>query len=124
MPAVSITLLAAATKPDLRFFQAAATIIPLLVLAIVFQARTAEQVDPTDHPLSRLVFIFMVATIGLITGGTTLHVLATGQATATDARGAAWLLVVLAGMVMLGPLLVELKRLYELTGRKHPVIVY
>jgi hypothetical protein len=120
-----MTLLARVTSsPDLRFFQAAATIIPLLLLAIVFQAKTAEHVDPTDHPIPRLLWICFMAVIALFAGGTTLRVLAAGHATRGDAQAVVAYLVVLAGVVMLGPLLLELKRLQEIVGEKHQVIVW
>ncbi len=123
---ISLTALLAAAQPvpDLRFFQAAATIIPLLLLAIVFQARTVEHIDPTDHPVPRLLWICMLALIALMAGGTTLQVLANGHATRAAAQSVAVCIVFLAGAVVLGPLLVELKRLQEVVGARYPVIVW
>jgi hypothetical protein len=114
----------ATTILDLRFFQAAATIIPILLLALVFQARTAEHIDPSDHPVPRLIWLCMWALIALIAEGTSLRALAKGHAATSDAKSVAFYLVVLAAGVIIGPLLVELKRLQELPGNKHAVLAW
>ena len=66
----------------------------------------------------------MLALIALMAGGTTLQVLANGHATRAAAQSVAVCIVFLAGAVVLGPLLVELKRLQEVVGARYPVIVW
>jgi hypothetical protein len=105
------TAIAAANRPqhpDLRFFQAAATMIPILFLAMLFQARSLHTIDPRGR-LPLLLFFFWVI-VGISAAAEVMGILAAGTATKADEKSVGGLLLVLLSGVCFGPYWEEVKQ--------------
>lgn len=106
--------LAAAKAPGLPFFQAAATIIPILSLAMLFQAKTVQELDPYGgRSLLGPVVGVVYAAIAVGAEAETLGVLAGGSGTVSDKNKIAAALLYLVMFVLLGPFWAEVKRVHE-----------
>jgi hypothetical protein len=88
-------------KPDdpLEFYNVAATIMPVLFLALVYQANVVK--DERESPVSRLSYTYIFVASAAVAEITSLRVLATQHAS-TRAEG-----VVVVGLVYIGIALVS-----------------
>jgi hypothetical protein len=107
---------------SLTFFQAAATIVPLLFLAMLFQARSLHELDPRGR-LPLLLFLFWV-TVGIASAAEVMGVLARGAGTVTEERTVAGLLLVLLSGVCFGPYWAEIKARKDRLGHGLTVAAY
>jgi hypothetical protein len=109
--AAATKALAAADQPhhpDLLFFQAAATIIPILFLAMLFQARSLHAIHEEGRlPLALFLFWVIVA---ISAAAEVLGILARGTATTADEKSVGGLLLVLLSGVCFGPYWEEIKQ--------------
>jgi hypothetical protein len=103
--------LAAANQPhhpDLLFFQAAATMIPILFLAMLFQARSLHAIH-REGRLPLMLFLFWVI-VGISATAEILGILANGTATKADEKNVGGLLLLLLSGVCFGPYWEEIKQ--------------
>jgi hypothetical protein len=109
--AAATKALAAANQlhhPDLLFFQAAATMIPILFLAMLFQARSLHAIHEEGRlPLALFLFWVIVA---ISAAAEVLGILARGTATTADEKSVGGLLLVLLSGVCFGPYWEEIKQ--------------
>ena len=104
--------------PDLRFFQAAATMIPILFVAMLFQARSLHAIHEEGR-LPLALFLFWVI-VGMSATAEVMGILAAGTATRADERSVGGLLVVLLSGVCFGPYWEEIKQRKAKRGARVP----
>jgi len=104
----------------LPFFEAAATIIPILLIALLFQAGTLdvfttdERHAPTSSERGLIILIlFAWIGVGILAGIRTLDVLAKGHGSTGDERFIAVMLMILVAGVCLGPFWAEVRRMED-----------
>ncbi len=90
----------------LAFYDVAATVIPVFVLAGLYQANIESLFDPAIRFVALLVFL-VAALIGEVSA---LHALSTGQPTSSTKSGAALGLEVSGGLLVLAPLVEAFQR--------------
>jgi hypothetical protein len=107
---------------SLTFFQAAAVIVPVLFLAMLFQARSLHELDPQGR-LPLLLFLFWVI-VGIASAAEVMGTLARGTGTVPEERTVAGLLLLLLSGVCFGPYWAEIKARKDQIGHGLTVIAY
>jgi len=91
------------------FFQVAATVIPVLFLAMLFQARTLHEVWQEEGSYWMVIVAVAFAAVAIAAESDALQVVARGYGSVQDEKDIATWLFALAALVLLGPYWAEVK---------------